>query len=430
MNTVAGISTLPVVNAKKRKISLLFISAVVYLFFLAFERIDLLQGQGTFNLSLELIGCIAFLVCYILNIIGHKGRFRLSLQLKDYAKLLVVFVAVVLLSVFFSSDIEQSARRIVLLSIYVFAGLFSVNYLFTRRAEDMTFMLVNAMVFLSIVYAICSLYDVLMWFNPDLAARIGDVIPFYKNDVRSIGSDFLRVRGASGDPNRAGIFMIINSYIVMRYCKRPVLKVVVCVLNVIVLALTLSRTAVLCLVLFIVLQAFAANKMRKKSVLHVVLVFLLIVMVITALYQVPLIQEAVGRTLDRLNTRDGSADEHIRIFQEGMKAAFSSLKILLVGNGYGISANILGGGKYANFHNAFVSFLVESGVLSLIFFVCLLLYPMQKDKSQFPIIAVLILANIPYQIYVEPYFWFLLPFLCIAPQFKHKTLPEGDKHYG
>lgn len=427
MNTVTGIAALPVVNSKKRKISLLFISTVVYLSFLAFERIDFLQGQGSFTLSLELIGCVFFLVCYVLNIIGHKGKIRLSSQLKDYAKILVVFMTAVLMSVFFSTDFEQSARRLVLLSIYAFSGLLAVNYLFTRRAGNMVTVIVNAMVFLSIVYAICSLYDVFVWFNPELSARIGGMFPFFKNDVKSIGSTFMRVRGASGDPNRAGIFLVVSSYIILRYCKRPVLKVVVCVINIMVLALTLSRTAILCLALLAVLQAVTSIGIQKKSIFRKVPVFLLIIVAIIAVFQVPLIQEAVGHTLDRLNTRDGSADEHIFYIREGIKVAFSNLKIFLLGNGYGVSSNILGGGKYVNFHNAFVSFLVESGVLSLVLFACLLLYPLRKDRNLFPIIAVLFFANIPYQIYIEPYFWFILPFLCVEPQLPHKTLLEGNK---
>lgn len=412
----------------KRKKSLLYGFTVIYLFFLAFERIDLLQNQGSFRLSLELLGCIAFLICYLGNIIYHGGKLQLSNLLTRYTIIVFAFMATVLLSSLFSSDFQLSARRMLLLGIYAFSGLFAVNYLITRQVENMISMVVNSMVFLSVVYALCSLYDVFMWFNPRMSLRISILFPYFRSDISSIGTSFVRVRGASGDPNRAGIFMIVNSYIILQYCKRPTLKVTICVINVVILALTLSRTAALCLVLYAVLQMHISKKINKKNIFRVTLMIVLIIAMIAALYQIPVIQEAVSHTVERLQTRDASSDEHIRYIETGIRAAFSNIKIFLIGNGYGVSANILGGsGKYVNFHNAYVTFLAECGFLSVIFFILLILYPWWKNKSQFPIIAVLMLANIPYQIFIEPYFWFLLPFICVMPQLQKAASQEKDR---
>lgn len=402
--------------------------AVIYLFLLAVERIDLLQDQGSFRLSLELLGCIAFLICYLGNIIYHGGKLHLSNLLKRYAVVVLAFMATVMLSILFSADHQMSARRVLLLSIYVFSGLFAVNYFVTRHADSMTSVLVNSMVFLSIVYALCSLYDVFMWFNPRMLLRVGSLFPFFRSDISSIGSAFVRVRGASGDPNRAGIFMIVNSYIMLQYCKRPALKVAICGINVAVLALTLSRTAALCLVLFVILQLRVTEKISRQNIFRVTVMVLLIMAMVVALYQVPVIQEAVDHTMERLQTRDASANEHIRSIETGIRVAFSNMKIFLVGNGYGISTNILGGtGKYVNFHNAYVSFLAECGFLSMVLFFALMVYPLWKNKSQLPIIAVLMFANIPYQIFIEPYFWFLLPFICVMPQLQKAASQEKNK---
>ena len=426
VNVFEGTRVAPVGSQSRRKWNVLYISAAVYLSFLAFERIDFLQGQGSFVLSLELLGSLFFLACFFFDIITHRGTLLFSRNLVRYTELVTVFMITVLLSVPFSVDLQLSARRVLLLSIYAFGGLFSVNYLLTRRTDRMISMIVHSMVFLSIVYAVCSLYDVFIWFNPGMASRISALFPFYRSDIRSIGSAFIRVRGASGDPNRAGIFMIINTHLILQYCKRPALKLTTCIINVAVLALTLSRTAALCLALYVVLRMCASRKISRKNLFRTVIIMFLVLAILVGLYQVPLIQEAVGHTLERLQTRDGSANEHIRYIETGVQAAFSNLKILLIGNGYGVSTNILGGsGRYVNFHNAYVSFLVECGLPSMILFLFLLLYPLRKNKLQFPLVAVLLFANIPYQIYIEPYFWFLLPLICVMPQLQNVASAEG-----
>lgn len=413
-------------HPKKQK-NIMYAAGIIYLCFLAIERIELLNGEGTFNLSLEFLGCTIFVVCYLCYIIGHKGKILLSAQLLQYTKLMTGLIITVLVSVAFSADTELSVRRAVLLCIYAISGLIAVNYFFTCYREKMTSIVVSAMIFLSIIYFVFSIYDVFMWFNYSMLSRMSNLFPFFKSNLMSLGSTFVRARGASGDPNRAGIFMIINSYFILSYCKHPALKFVVCSINIATLALTISRTSMLCLLLYVILQARVSKKFSRKAVLRIAIIALLIIAILIGLYQIPVINEAVGHTFDRMQTRDESANEHISFIEIGINAAISNPKILLFGNGYGASAVLLGHGKYSNFHNAFVSFLAECGLLSLIFFVLLLFYPLQKNRSNFPIIAVLILANIPYQIYIEPYFWFILPFICVMPQLQHKDMPEGGK---
>lgn len=403
----------------------LYIATAAYLYLFAIERIDFLQGQGSFYLSLELLASIIFLGSYIIYIATHKGRFLFSKQLIPYAKIVIAFMTTVLISVLFSEDVETSARRLVMLNIYVFSGMFSVNYLITQQSGRTRVLIVNSMVFLSIVYALLSLYDVFMWYNKGLLSRISSLLPFFKSDISSIGIQFVRVRGASGDPNRAGIFMIINSYLILRYCERPALKVVVCTVNAVVLALTLSRTAFLCLVLFVVLHIRVPKLMQKKNLIRTVIFFLLTLGLIFGLYQIPIIKETVDHMLfKRINSQDASAHLHVELIKSGVRAAFSNIKILLVGNGYGVSSNITGLlTKYSNFHNAYVSFLAECGITSMLLFITIQVYVLLKDKKQFPIMAVLVLANIPYQIYIEPYYWFLLPLLCVS-----QKIPDAEEN--
>ena len=429
MNAYTGIKPAYISCQSKQKRNALHISVVVYLLFLAIERIDLLKGQGTFIFSLEFLGCILFLLSFLFDILYRRGKLLFSNSLIPYAEIMIAFLITVLLSIPFSADVELSARRALLLSVYAFSGLFAVNYLSTQQSDNMSSIIVNSMVFLSVIYVVFSLYDVIVWYNPGISSRITSLFPFFQGDIRSIGSTFFRVRGASGDANRAGIFMIINSYIMIQYCKRPMMKVAFCVANVAVLVLTLSRTAALCLLMYVVLQARVSKKIKFQKLFKMIIVFLLIIAIIIGLCQIPIIEEAVEHTLDRLQTRDASANEHIRYIKTGIHAACTNVKIFLIGNGYGVSANILGGtGKYINFHNAYVSFLAECGLLSMIFFILLLIYPIQKNKSQLPIVMVLLFANIPYQIYVEPYFWFLLPFICIIPQTKYSISTEDGSN--
>lgn len=410
----------------KRKKSALYIASAVYLSLFAVERIDLLQGNGSFGFTLELLGCILFLMSYLIDILTQKGRFLFSKQLISYSRIICAFMTTVLLSVPFSADVEMSARRVLLLTIYVFSGMFSVNYLVTCKPENARALIVKSMVFLSVVYALFSLYDAVMWFNAGLISRISRLLPFFRSNVWSIGSDFVRVRGASGDPNRAGIFMIIASYIILRYCERPALKVVVCIVNAAVLILTLSRTAFLCLALFVVLHIRITKRKRKNDIIRTIIYFFLVLGIIISLYQVPMIKEAVDHMLlKRLKSQDASAKGHVELIISGLKAAFTDIKILLLGNGYGVSSNLTGFvSKYSNFHNAYVSFLAECGIFSALLFIAMQGYVLLKDKKQLPIIAVLVLANIPYQIYIEPYYWFLLPLLCVSQQLP----PVGGKN--
>ena len=200
-----------------RRNIIMYVVSVIYLSFLALERVNFLQGQASFGLTLELIGCSIFLLSYFLCDVIPKRKIHLYNKLSDYAKIMLAFIATVLLSVFFSADFALSARRLVLLSVYILSGLFSVNYLIIKYPDKIMDMVVNGMVVLSIIYAICSFYDVLVWFNLGLASKMSALFPFFRSNIWSIGSTFVRARGASGDPNRAGIFMIVNSYFILKY---------------------------------------------------------------------------------------------------------------------------------------------------------------------------------------------------------------------
>lgn len=406
-------------NENKSKKSILLIMTVLFLAMSSFERIDFFRWSGPFNLNPQVILSAGLLMCFAINLAFSHGKLLICRKLVNYLKVLLFFMATILCSAFFSADAALSFKRIFLLFAYMLSGFFSMNYLYVNHRKNLNNIVVNCVIVLILIYVIFSLYDIFVWFNLPFRKVMHSIFPYFHENIWSLGSTFVRVRGASEDPNRAGIFMAVCSFIILKYCKSFPLKMASIIACLVITLLTISRTSILCFVLLVALSFWNSKKISFNKLIIILGVVLLIIVMILLLIRIPFFVDAVNNMVLRFTviSNEHSANTHTELIEHGVNLAISNPKILVIGNGYGASYTILGdifdGSYYSNFHNAYISFLVECGILSLFLFMYLLVLPLFKNKSLFPVVAIIILANIPYQIYSEAYFWWLLPFLCV-----------------
>ncbi|MEJ2632453.1 MAG: hypothetical protein P8015_14795 [Acidihalobacter sp.] len=122
--------------------------------------------------------------------------------------------------------------------------------------------------------------------------------------------------------------------------------------------------------------------------------------------------------------RVASTNIHLSLLSEGIKVSGSSLKNLFLGVGWGTSyyyvSDFFGSNKYGNFHSQYISFLVQSGFLSLVGY-CLLMVALVFSRVWYTAIAVGV-ACVFYEFQAEPTFWIILGGLFFLAYSKQASL--------
>ena len=429
-------------STKRRTISTFLNKlAVVFLVLSTIERIDIFRENGSFRLTPAVLMAAIFLICFLTKILSNKNL-HISYCLLDYIKIISMFILIIFISSCFSADWFMTFKRSSLLLLYIISGFFAINYLYLHNHDHFKTILVECITIQVIVYLFCSIIDIVFWLSPSFQRAFQAIFPIYNTQVWTIGGNFLRVRGASEDPNRAGIFLVICIFFLLFYKKPSLLRTIMINISIVMIILTVSRTAMLCLAMLLLIYYTKGlkrkNKLKtiSKSKFFISFCSLLFILgFVFFLLSTPFITQIIEYLPTRFTERDGSSDTHIELIFYGLRIAFNNLKIFLLGNGYGASAEILTAvfqgpaSKNYNFHNAFVSFFVECGIFAMIIFIYLIIRPLMKNKALLPIIAVIVLANIPYQIYAEAYFWYIMPFLYILADEKRAN-KQGQRIEG
>ncbi|MHB8837462.1 MAG: hypothetical protein ACYC7F_00725 [Gemmatimonadaceae bacterium] len=218
-----------------------------------------------------------------------------------------------------------------------------------------------------------------------------------------------RMSGTTLDPNAGGLLLVIFALL------EPRVRWVAGIL----LVTTLSRSAIAAGAVVAVIGATSQGIGRMRApVRGGLVVTLLLAALLVAVGRSPQIAEHLGRTLAPFAERfgmgenAGSATEHgalvVRAVDEGSK----SVQRVALGLGWGASHRVLQdfwpGNRYGNFHSLYGTAFAETGVISLVALLFLLLGPLFRKTRYQPLVAGFIVFNLFYQATTVPAFWLLL----------------------
>ena len=107
-----------------------------------------------------------------------------------------------------------------------------------------------------------------------------------------------------------------------------------------------------------------------------------------------------------------STSIHLQLIKDGLQLVAENPKVLLIGTGWGTeyenTRSFFPDTKYGNFHNTYISFVTQSGILSLICILALLIRPLVLKYPWGVLALVFLWSGLFYQYHGEPLWWKLL----------------------
>jgi len=238
-------------------------------------------------------------------------------------------------------------------------------------------------------------------------------------NILSYGGFGLRLSGSCQDPNRGAFILSFYLFCILNFKDQYKSHFAKCcinfilIINVLTILITLSRTGYVCL--FLVTFFYLRD---KKNIIVLINIFL----VISIIFFLGGVLSSgiefdnfdiVKMFNERVSSDSNSSEIHKGLISIGFNLIFSSFKILFFGIGYGASYTVLNNifddnTKVNNFHSFYLSMVVESGIISLLFFAIIIIIAYKNSKQFKPLILMTLFFNVFYQLNAEPLFWFLL----------------------
>jgi hypothetical protein len=380
------------------------------------ERIDFLDGGGSFVLTpfliLSPLIILIGLVCVIYRDSNSRWSFNLSAAIIPFVLSVLAFLILNLAATIFGLDVTLGARRFILLMLILVYS--STIFLLLGKSINPTRALVHGAYVGLAVYFLFSAAELVNWLTGMFTN-----MPVINLVSATIGPFVPRVSGMSLDPNRGGMLIVVYTFIIIRFAGRSKIRTTCFWLAAVMLLLTLSKTALIAAAVMLLVLSFqnpgwAVRNRRTIFNLAIglaIISFLIFHSVDIGGADAPFnLEEAIAERLAVSEEKSGGI--HLALLMRGFEVAFSSMKNLLVGIGFGASHAVLNdffpGNKYANFHCGYISVMVESGILSLGLFLFLYFYPVFRRKSYLPLILAIASFNLFYQLTLDPFFWFCM----------------------
>lgn len=387
---------------------------LLWLACLGADRVDFGLGNMGFTITpFIFISAVIFVSYFFSNLLaGRLPTFKLDYLMHTRALFILIccFLGLILLSVLFGNDLEFGAKRYVLLCYQVFFCFF-VTYLLVERNDKE--LVVRGACLGILLFLLFDILQLIVWFSPSfadaaLALRFVDLVP------PSYGQIAPRPSGFTLDMNRGGFMLVFFFFCIMSFGRKTLVNRSFLILAFALLLVTFSRSAILAFLIF-----FGSELMRRRRVINwkgakyylFVLVILFGAMFFATKDQSNLDVETL--LLERTSFSSGdSGGEHQELVVKGIETAATSWKTIAIGVGFGSSYTVLGDffGAYknGNFHSLYITILAESGVLSLMVFLMLLVTPMFLSRPFFSIMLSLIIFNVSYLLLLDPVFWVLI----------------------
>ena len=322
-----------------------------------------------------------------------------------------IYLISCIISIFFSIDIYMSVKRFFLLSYLILSSAIILSY--SSDINKLKRILIISSFAGSILFYFFNLVLLINWFsNIEITSSFINFIP------DQIAYFIPRLGGYSMDSNRGNVVLFFFTLILFFFKSKTKYTKTIVIINICLLFLSFSRTLYLMAFMVILLQLFISEKEQRNNML--MFSFYGIVFFSIILYFMN-INEYIDLSLaleERLNvfevSRFSSAGIHFKLIKEGFYTAFSDLKILLFGSGFGTSYLLIkgyywSGIKYGNYHSLYITSLVECGFINLIsILVISFILPlfMNYKNHIFTFLFGLLFFNIFYQLIMEPLFWF------------------------
>lgn len=385
-----------------------YILVILYLMFGGADRINLgINLIDSFLLTPHIIISFFFIVFQLL-IRNNSIQINWLIEQKYFFVTILLFFITLIISSFLSIDIFFSFKRIVLLFSILITVIFILSSL-TKKELD------NCVYFGSILGSL-----LFYFFNILLFLKWMNYFDFTNNFINyrldTINLFYPRFSGQSMDANRGCFLLIFYTYFLIINKKENLFKDLILFFNIFFIFVSFSRTGIMLLVVSILLYVlfYSTRKNRLKIYIISVIVSLSIFSITNYFSNLDMIDldSAISERLTIDGGHDTSGGIHIKLIKDGLNIVKNDLKIFLIGCGYGTSWKIIkgyfmSGKKRANFHSQYVSFLVESGMISLI--LCLLLtiiFPLCNQNHVFPFLFGLFFFNLFYQLHHDPIYWF------------------------
>ena len=319
---------------------------------------------------------------------------------------------VVLVSVFYSYDIEMSAKRYMLLAFQVFTTLL-VAVVVAQRPDPRAILVRGAFwgIWIGSVFNVVQLGSYFQRGSEEFLL-LGGVVDM---TCWAYGPWLPRLSAQAFDMNRGGILFLVYAFLLMRLAPPSRLRTLAVSAAVFGMVMSLSRSVLLGVIgtglaMFLFERRFSFTRRRAfgLSVAGAAFAALLLVS--------PRAMEAFGSLMEPLASRfsmsEGSANVHFEVIARGLEVATESSRNALIGVGYGNSfaylQDFFPDDEHGNFHSLYLTFLVESGAFSLLLLGVLFLHAAVRGGVYRALIVGLAFFNIFYQMGAEAVFWFAL----------------------
>jgi O-antigen ligase len=179
--------------------------------------------------------------------------------------------------------------------------------------------------------------------------------------------------------------------------------------------LTISRTGIVSIAILLLIM-LGRSRNRTQHLLRALLVTGICASFgITYLASKNLIQptkEIIADLIFSSAEREESTSIHLQLIKDGLQLVAENPKVLLIGTGWGTeyenTRSFFPDTKYGNFHNTYISFVTQSGILSLICILALLIRPLVLKYPWGVLALVFLWSGLFYQYHGEPLWWILL----------------------
>lgn len=384
---------------------------VLWIATLGADRVDLLRGGGPFVLKPLLVLLPPILILELLRIARRDRPLFVPRGTPWLFVVHTLFLAGLLVSVMYSGELEMGVRRLALLMVESYATFLIVLAL-ANREEWREILVRGAWLGLGLILFF-DVVQVSRWgggpaFDWLALGGIIDLTP------STYGPWLPRPSGVSIDPNRGGLLIIVYLFLLSAFESRRRALLLALVIGGPLLLVTLSRSAILAAVVLV--AVWLLRRPLSATPAGVAVGSLATATGAAALMVSPGLQEMVGRLLGvmthRVSVSEGSSSMHFALLAHGWEVGTASIRNALLGVGFGNSYLVLQeffpGDKYGNFHSAYLTLLVEAGVVAVVLFLVLVMTPLFAGAAFGPLLAALLAFNVFYQTHVEAAFWFVI----------------------
>lgn len=391
---------------------------ILWVAFLGVDRIDLLGGRG----PILLLPFQVLTAAVVAAEWTRRWRLRqlpaVAPQTWRFAALLLALLTVIGASILRSADVTMSLGRSLLLAatavgvplaVWGLADRDDALALLGRGAQ--LGLLVAVLFDIAQVLAVVGLVDTVVTLGPadvHLPLSFYDVLP--------------RFGGGAADMNRGGMIALMHTVLIALAEPRIRARGAWLTLGGVLIVSSLSRSVALATVCTLLLSPAVRGAWRTPW--RGVAVACAAAAAAAVLFLSPGLRDRTVQTLaplsERFSLREGSAQSHAFLFDRGQDIATRSIAASALGIGFGSAYRVLAdefaGNKYGNFHSTWLTLWVESGVLSVLIALALMLLPLRRPSPLSGLVIGLVVYNLFYNGIAEPLLWVILALLWVTPE--------------